>query len=340
MGIDLGFSRESRAGSTVAKCNRYLRKMIGFYDEPDPDSADPWTAGREPVYELDVARLRQERPDTYDHLASELPLLSYSQSVELRPTGPRSQKLVQELEDYLIAGTSPVVMLRKLTEPQRAEARAAIGADYRISAWDRLAFDKRSETCAGCPVRPSGESDCYLRFSSYPAMDRFRAEFLLAVGFAATLTPEDLANSPVWYRYIDDAREETPADKLAPLRERLVGAEIRRGAEPAMNLVVAMLGGLRDEANTPINPLDQTYRPFVDEFISTYLYRDDLVTPAEAKELLPYIGTLRDVADYGVVHGEDQAVRSAMFEFRDRMATMEEWLRISERYGLEGYVSY
>lgn len=47
MGIDFGFTEESRGKSKYAKCRPYVRRVVGFYSEPPgPGSEDPWANGR------------------------------------------------------------------------------------------------------------------------------------------------------------------------------------------------------------------------------------------------------------------------------------------------------
>lgn len=80
--------------------------------------------------------------------------------------------------------------------------------------------------------------------------------------------------------------------------------------------------------------------PVVDEFISKYIYRSEPYDAKEARELLPYVETLRELSDWAIFDTNHRELRSWLLTFRGRMKTFATALEFTDKYGLELYSSY
>ena len=346
MGIDFGYTDESLKRSEYAKCADDLKEVVGFYAEPPEHGApDTWASGREYDGVLNVSRLREELPELYETL----------QQSRWHPDNLEhwywnrawvgevydDDKMREQLRPFLEEKPSGSVLLKGLPREAATEALQSTSPEDLITAWDRLDYEDRKAVCERCPVRPLENWTCYLRFGNYPGMDAFRMGFLLTTEYAFKIDKERLKANPFSFEHLDTERGELPKDKIIELIEELEGVEINKKPEEFANKVFeTLLAAARPEEEVQGESIDLTYIPFVDEFISRYIYREESYSPEEAHKLLPYLETLTEVNDWAIWDADEGMRRRPLIMFRDRMGSMIEGLKIADKYGLEMYVSY
>lgn len=346
MGIDFGFTEESRKKSKYARCRPYLKKVVGFYAEPpEAQSEDPWAGARRSDRVLNVRRLRDEQPELYEQLQQsrwhpESEDYWYWNRAWLGEAYD-DRALRTKLRPYIETKPSGEVSLNRLAEDVADEALQGAAPEDQITGWDKLEYEGRKEVCEKCPVRPLDDWTCYLRFSSYPSMTTVRAGFLLTVAYGQTITDEQVKDALFSFPHLERERGELPKDKIRSLIDELEDVEVNKQHEEFANLVFKMVSaaaGPDDKVRG--GPTDLSYIPFVDEFISKFIYRDEPYAPEEARELLPYLETLKETSDWALWDADEAPQRRPLIVFRDRMGGMIEGLKIADKYALEMYVSY
>jgi len=346
MGIDISFTEESLKNCKYALCRPYRSKIVGFYSEIPAEGDDDLLPYREIDQRVNMNVLRYEEPTIYEELMKDEP--PFVQSEINWPwkrawfkeyyTDSNKKKLIKP---YVEAKPGVMVLAKKMPKQLAGEWIERSGDGNLISAWWELPYEKRGGICKLCPIRPLDEQNCYLRFSNYPGMDSFRQGFLLTALYAATIDQEQLRDAFFSFPYIDRSRGELPIDKIEQLYQMCQGVTVNKGPEEFFNKVFDVLrGSLPDEGKLHSNRIDTMPAPFVDEFLSKFIYRDEPYTQEEIREALPYLQTFEEVADWAVFDTDSKPTRARIIGFRDRLDTLVTALKIGEKYGLQPYVSY
>lgn len=344
MGIDIGFTDKSLGQSKHARCAPQRRNAFAVYS-PIPDANDHLAPYRETEAYVNVARLRSDQPNVYRVIASEL---RPAQNPDLWHWNEawfghiyKDRKMRHRLKPYIEQKASERVLLKKMPPELREALLASAGQEDVLNSWYAIDYDKRQEICKPCPVRPLDETNCYLRFSNYPGMQLFKEGLLLTVGFAGTLDQESLKDAWFSFPHLDRKNGELPRDKLQKLYDMCAGTEIRKGAEAMFNMVAETLAKVVPEGlDMDVRTLDTHYMPFADEFASKFIYRDMPYSTNEARDLLPYLETFKEVADWAVWDTDGKPARARIINFQERIGTLVTALKLADKFELETYVSY
>jgi hypothetical protein len=172
-------------------------------------------------------------------------------------------------------------------------------------------------------------------------MNSFRAGFLLTALYAATLDEEKLRGAYFSFPHLDRQKGEMPKDKLGQLYEMCQSTPIKKGAELFFNTVIDMLDkAIPDDVESTAEKINLEEAPFVDEFVSTFIYRDEPYSQHEIKQILPHLETLWEVADWAIYDTDAEPVRANIISFKDRLGSLITALKIGQKYGIDPYVSY
>jgi hypothetical protein len=172
-------------------------------------------------------------------------------------------------------------------------------------------------------------------------MNGFRQGFLLAVLYAGTIDKQQVQESLFSFPHLDRSKEELPKDKIGQLVEMCEGTPINRQAEGWFNSLVDMLEKVKpEELESNAEKIDMENIPFVDEFISKYIYRPEPYSLEEAKSLLPYVETLQETTEWAIWDANIKALRYRLIGFKDRLDSFVTALQIADKYGLEIQMSY
>lgn len=344
LGIDIGFTDRSLARSPYAPCASLRREVVALYLPPEEGKPDALAPYREMRPYLALHRLQEQEPPLYRRAIEEMGLPPFLGEVPWADAVRKAlpPDLRRALEAYVEVRPHPWISLERVPSPVRERLVKQVGEEERASAWDALPWRERTERyCKGCPIRPAGEETCSLRFSSYPGMNTFREGFLIALLYASTLEGERLQRVEGTFRHLDRSKGEVPRDKIQGLQERLRGVEVNKGPEMLFNRLVDMLEKLAPPGtDMDTERIKLTEAPFVDQFISAFIYRDTPYSPGEARGLLPSFETLLDVADSALRELRNPWMRHRLLAFRERLQALVTALQIAERYEVEAYVSY
>jgi hypothetical protein len=344
MGIDIGYTEESLVECKYALCRPYRRKIKGFYADI-PDGVDDLADYRHVERYVNMLHLSYEEPMLYRRILNET---RCNETRDLWPWNDywfgdfyKDRRTARQLKPYLETKPSGRVLFNKMPKYLRDEWMKKPDDGQFITAWWDLPVEKHIEVCQPCPIRPLDEVNCYMRFSNYPGMNSFRAGFLLTALYSATLDKEKLEGAYFSFPHVEKGQGQLPADKIGELFEMCQGSPINKGAEVFFNNVVDVIDqAIPDDAESSAEKINLEEAPFVDEFLSKYIYREEPYTQEEIKEALPYFETLREIADWAIFDADAKPARVHMISFRDSFNSLITALQIGQKYGLDPYVSY
>lgn len=344
MGIDLGFTEESLVECKYALCRPHRKKYIGFYADTT-EEFDELGNYRQVDQYVNMCQLSQEVPALYDSILNEThgkddmqfwPWNKYWFR-EFYTDGEKARGLLP----YVQSKPSRVVLFDKMPKELRDEWMQKVDREELISAWWHLPYEKHKEICKPCPIRPLDEDNCYIRFSNYPGMNGFRAGFLLAVLYSTTLDEEKLRGAYFSFPHLDKQEGELPKDKLGELYEICQGTPVNKGAEAFFNGVVDLLEAAKPEGvESDVEKIDLEPIPFIDEFLSKYIYREQPYKQEEIVQALPYLETMQEIANWAIFDTDGRPARANIISFKDRFDRLITALKIGQKYGIEPYVSY
>jgi len=343
MGIDIGFTEESLMKCKYALCRPYRKKLIGFYSEQEEN--DELRDYREVEKYINMFHLRQEEPTLYTSILNET---RGEENRELWYWNEywfgdyyKDKRKVKKLKPYIETKLSSKVLFEKMPKELREEWMQKIDREELISAWWNLPYEKHQTICKPCPIRPLDEDNCYIRFSNYPGMNSFRIGFLFTIAYAATFDEQKMKDALFCFPHIDRRKGELPKDKIEELYEMIEGTPINRGAELMFNAVLDMVESVKPpevESNAQKIIIEDT--PFVDEFVSKFIYREEPYSLEETRKVLPYFETIQELADWAIWETDHGGARSKILGFKERFDNLVKALRIADKYNLEVYVSY
>jgi hypothetical protein len=344
MGIDLGFTEESLLKCKYALCRSYRKKLVGFYLDPEDENSE-LTEYRSREKYVDMFHLRQEEPTLYSSILDE------TRGDVNRQEWPwnkhwfgdfyADRKKARRLNPYIETKLGARVLFDKMPKELKEEWMQRVDGDSLISAWWELPVESHIRICSPCPIRPLDEVNCYLRFSNYPGMNGFRAGFLLTALYSTTLDEEKLRGAYFSFPHVQTSKGQLPADKIEELFRICEGTPVNRGGEPMFNMLVDVIEKVKPEdVQTDAEKITMVPAPFVDEFLSKYIYREEPYTQEEIAEVLPYFETLQEIADWAVFDTNVHPARANILSFKDRINRLVTALRIGQKYGIDPYVSY
>lgn len=345
MGIDICFTDESLKGCKQALCRTYRSNIVGLYSEPPKEGNDELAPYREQSSFLNLALLQQEEPHLHKLMTKDsLPVFSrdalpWHNSLPGR-YGIRGAD-ARRLKGYVESKPSAKVYLRKMPRELADKLLAETGEGDIISAWYDMPFEKHDQICRPCAVRPLDEDNCYIRFSSYPGMSSFKHGFSLAVLYSIGIDKEKLKGAYFSFPHLNREANELPKDKIGELFEMCKDSPVNKGAEIIFNSVVEMLEKMKPpDTVSDMSKIDTQPMPFVDEFISTYIYREKPYSIEDSRTVLPYLETLLEVADWAIWDTNDEKLRRPVIAFRNRFKNFITALKIADKYELEVRMSY
>ncbi len=107
------------------------------------------------------------------------------------------------------------------------------------------------------------------------------------------------------------------------------------------NKVIGMLEAIKLEGvESNVESIEMMDVPFIDEFISKFIYREQPYTLEETRSLLPYFETLQEVAEWAVWDTDYRGARSRILSFKNRFDSLVKALHVADKYGLEVQMSY
>jgi hypothetical protein len=172
-------------------------------------------------------------------------------------------------------------------------------------------------------------------------MNSFRAGFLLTALYSTSLDKDKLEGAYFSFPHVEKSQGQLPADKLGGLFEICQGSPINKGAELFFNKVVDVIHlAIPDDVESTAQKINLEEAPFVDEFLSKYIYREEPYTQEEIKEALPYFETLQEVADWAIFDTDAKPARAHIISFKNRLDGLVTALRTGQKYGIDPYVSY
>ena len=294
---------------------------------------------------VNMCQLSQEAPALYDSILNET---HGKDDLQFWPWNKywfrefyTDKDKARELLPYVRSKPGRVILFDKMPKELRQEWMQKVDQEELISAWWHLPYEKHKEICKPCPIRPLDEDNCYIRFSNYPGMNSFRAGFLFTVLYSTTLDEDKLRGAYFSFPYLDRSRGQLPADKIEELLEICQGTPVNRGGEAMFNMLVDVLEKVKpQELESDAEKIVMASAPFVDEFLSRFIYREEPYAQEEIKETLPYFETFQEVADWAIFDTDARPVRANIISFKDRFDTLITALRIGQKYGIDPHVSY
>jgi len=345
MGIDIGFTDESLKNCKYALCRPYRKRTVAIYSEPPEQADDHLAQYREIDKVVNMVLLEQEEPQLYQELTKdELPFAK--RNIWYWGKGwfkdyYTDKKKARRVKPYVESRPSSRVLLRGMPKELAKEWMDKVGEENWQSAWYSLPFEKWEQICKPCPIRPFDDSNCCLRFSNYPGMNSFRQGFMLTVLYASTIDEQQLKETLFSFPHLDRNKGQLPKDKIGELIEMCEGTPINKSAEGFFNTAVEMLEKVKPEGlESNAAKIDMVDIPFIDEFISKYIYREEPYSLEEARSLIPYVETLQEVADWAIWDADHKAIRTRVISFKNRFSSLVTALRTADKYGLEVYMSY
>ncbi len=345
VGIDIGFTDESLQRCKYSLCKSYRKKIVAFFHEPPEKENDTLAQYRQVDRIVNMNLLSLEEPTIYNELIKgELPFAK-------RDTWPwnkawfkdyfTERKKARMIEPYVQDKPSSRVLLDGMPQDMGSEWLKKVGKENWQSAWYSFPFERWEQICKPCPIRPLDESNCYLRFSNYPGMNNFRQGFMLAVLYTSTIDEERLKETLFSFPHLDRTKKELPKDKIEQLIEMCDGTPINRGAEGVFNTVLDMLNEVKPEGiESDAEKINMVDVPFIDEFISKYIYRAVPYSIEETRRLIPYVETLYEVAEWAVWDTNIKPIRDMIIAFQNRIDRYKTALKIADKYELEIQMSY
>jgi hypothetical protein len=345
MGIDIGFTDDSLRECKYALCKPYREKIIGFYADVPTEGTDELLPYREQLQTVNVNLLKHEEPTIYKALMKdELPFVQNQNSWPWNRgwfgeyyTDPAKRK---RIAPYVETKPGSRVLVKNMPKELAQEYIHRNKDGELISAWWEMPYDKHESICKPCPVRPLDEMNCYLRFSSYPGMGSFKHGFLLTTLYAMTINEDDMKDAWFSFPHLDKKNGELPRDKIGQLYELCQGVTTNKGAEQFFDKAFDVLTEALPEEDKLHSKIDMEPIPFLDEFLSKFIYREKPYSQEEIREVLPYLATFEEVADWAIWSTNEKFKRTDIISFKEWLDRLVTALKIGEKYGIEPYVSY
>ncbi len=344
MGIDIGFTDKSLMQSKYALCRPFRSRFVGFHYEIPKEGVDELAQYRERRKVINLAHLQTEEPGLYERLTKDEPPIFRRDTLYWHKDLPERYALSstdsRRLRKYVESQPSSRVrfrgMPRELADEWRQKADGAL-----INAWWDIPYDKQIETCKPCPIRPMDETNCYIRFSNYPGMNGFRHGFALTLLYSAGIDEEKLKRDYFAFPHLNREAGELPKHKIGELFEMCKDSPVNKGAEVMFNSVVDMLEQIKPpDAISDMSKINMDSMPFIDQFISTYIYREKPYGIEDTRKVIPYLETMLEVADWAIWDTNDDKLRRPVIAFRNRFQSLVTALKIAEKYDLEVSMRY
>ncbi len=319
--------------------------MIAVYSEPPDIGADDLLPYRRIDQLVNMPLLEMEEPEIYREIMEDQPAFAANATWYWNEACfkdyYREKKKAVRIEKYIENKPTGYVSLDKVPKQSALQLMEKAGEDNWYSAWWQNSYEKQQKICRPCPIRPLDETNCYIRFSSYPGMNSFRQGFTLTTLYANTIDEKRMKEAWFSFPYVDRTKGELPKDKIEQLMGICERTPINKGGEILFNHVVDMLESLKpNEMVSDTEKIENTDLPFIDEFISKYIYRENPYSLEETRSLLPYIETLQEVTDWAIWDANNKDIRTRIIGFRDRISSLANALKIADKYELEVHMSY
>lgn len=347
IGIDLYFTEKSLQESEYALCREY-RKPVGLYLEKEEFAEfDEYRDTDTVIY---MPGLKEKEEGLWHELvdrmsrARELDYIRYCKEMLWDLYGD------ERLEPYLEEVESERVLFEKMPLDVRRDVKKKYskfddGSSRLIDRWyTYMDFGERDRTCYKCAIRPVKESNCYVRFSSYPGIADFKAGFAAAVLYAPRITRDDIKK---WWGFpgirIENGEVlETPVDKLKEVHDYCSDVEINKIGEEFFHKVYDMFSGLAVETGATVESkrIPDIDIPIVDAFLSRFIYREEPYSKGELRTSMPYFEFLSALAKQAVHDTDTQAVRSCLMSFEERINTLHQMACIADKFDLELHSSW
>jgi hypothetical protein len=345
MGIDIGFTDESLRNCKYALCRPYKRNVVAIYSEPPEQGDDSLAQYRQIDKVVNMASLEQQEPQLYQELTKDEPLFAKRDIWHWNKGWFKDfytdRRKASRIEPYIKSSPSSRVWLKGMPKELAQEWVDKVGERNWLSAWYAFSFERREQICKPCPVRPLDETNCYIRFSNYPGMNSFKQGFMVTLLYSTTIDEKKVSEALFSFPHLDRQKGQLPKDKLGELIEMCEGTPIDKGAEHFFNSVVDTLEKVKPlELESDTGKIDMVDIPFIDEFISKYIYREEPYSIEETKRLLPYVETLQEVAEWAIWDADNKAIRARIIGFKNRFDSLVTALHIADKYGLEVRMSY
>lgn len=343
MGIDIGFTDKSLIQSKYALCRPYRSRFVGFHAEIPKEGVDELAAYREKRKVINMAHLQKEEPSLYERLTKDEPPIFRQDSLFWHKNMPEIYGLnssdTQRLKKYVESSPSSLVRFKSM--PRELAGVWREKADDLLNAWYDMSYEKQKETCGPCPIRPMDETNCYIRFSNYPGMNGFRHGFALTLLYSAGIDKDRLKDAHFSFPQLNREKGELPRDKIIELFDMCKDVAVDKGAEDFFNNVVDMLENIKPtDAVSDMSKIDKESIPFIDEFISAYIYRETPYRIEDTRIVIPYLETLLEVADWAIWDTNNDRLRRPVIAFRNKFQSLVTALKIADKYNLEIVMSY
>jgi hypothetical protein len=172
-------------------------------------------------------------------------------------------------------------------------------------------------------------------------MDGFRQGFALAVLYSVGIDEERMKEAYFSFPHLNREAKQLPKEKIAELFDMCKDTPINKGAEVLFNNVVEMLEQMKPpDVTTDMSKIDIDPKPFIDEFISTYIYRERPYSLNDTRKVIPYLETLQEVADWAIWDTNNDNLRRPIISFKNRFQSLVTALKTADKYGLEVSMSY
>jgi hypothetical protein len=345
MGIDIGYTESSLRNCKYASCRPYRRKVVGVYSEPPESGVDSLLPYRRIDQLVNMPLLKMEEPEIYRDIMKDQPPFAAKATWYWNESSfkdyYRDKGKAARIEQYIENKPTSYVSLDKVPKESALQLMGKVGEDNWYSAWWQNSYERQQKICKPCPIRPLDETNCYIRFSNYPGMNGFRQGFALTTLYANTIDEKRMRDAWFSFPYVDRTKGELPKDKIGQLMEICEGTPVNKGGEGVFNHVVDMLESLKpNDMVCDAGKIENTDLPFIDKFISKYIYREKPYSVDETRSLLPYVETLQEVADWAIWDANNKDIRTGIIGFKDRISSLTNALKIADKYQLEVHMSY
>lgn len=340
MTIELGFTNDSLEKCEHALCRDYRRRIVGFSYIPPEDSPD------------ELMPYRRQRTQA-DRLVDSI----------LRGKEGR--------------GTPEKVLFRGLRRGLAGKWKKLIADEDQISAWQELSPEKTRRLCRACTVPPLGEENCYdICFSSYPGIVEFKKGMLLTLHWLGDSTRHPVSNDiEALQEMVLELQRLCRGTRVSYVAEGLVALIGSLEADGMSESFWPQINGTAISArrlDPPVESSDESKKPgpeprlgksdiqrgaqsgrpgavpFVDEFVSEFVYDRGPDTPYTTEEIrlaLPLLSALAEAAcrAAGDPPGLDCSDRKEELTqlahlleiFRRKVQKLIAVLQTAERYDLE-----
>jgi hypothetical protein len=332
MSVDLYFARDSLKYCPHALCGRYQRRIVGLYYTVPHGEADP----------LEAYRYKGERTADEKLMAVYFPEKANRQKVFLRGV---PKELAAKLKEETPDGD-------------------------KITAWRQLPYSRQVEICRSCPINMAKDDElpgCFVPFSSLPGMSDFRYGFLLTLlylerecerkGIAqmGSAKREIVAlyrlckGTPIW-RLPEIALDcslgllkESGMEVVVPgivdptqVEERMLMVSLVRRVmwlvKDGNRVYLRIDYGKRGVKNERIS--SSLAIPFVDEFISKFIYCRSTVDREMAAVLPTYLAGLAAIARKAAEESDHEESSKLLLSFQGKLKRLSQVWQTAAKYDL------